>query len=76
MDKLNFLDYLILDDIRQYGVLRDVELSRQLGCPRGLLLDRLPPFVSPALALAICLPLTALAKKVLERPQKNPLEKV
>lgn len=41
MDKLNFLDYLILDDIRQYGVLRDVELSRQLGCPRGLLLDRL-----------------------------------
>ena len=41
MDKLNFLDYLILDDIRQCGVLRDVELSRQLGCPRGLLLDRL-----------------------------------
>ena len=41
MDKLNFLDYLILDDIRQYGILRDVELSRQLGCPRGLLLDRL-----------------------------------
>ena len=42
----------------------------------GLLLDRLPPYISPALALAICLPLTALAKKVLERPQKNPLEKV
>lgn len=41
MDKLNFLDYLILNDIQQYGILRDVELSRQLECPRSLLLDRL-----------------------------------
>ncbi len=55
MDKLDFLDCLILDDIRQYGTLRDVELSRQLGCSRGLLLDRLEllcqaEYVQPARA--------------------------
>ncbi len=42
----------------------------------GLLLDRLPPFLSPALTLVICLSLALLAKKALEKSAKNSLEKV
>ena len=33
----------------------------------GLLLDRLPPFLSPALTLAACLPLTCLTRRILSR---------
>ena len=37
----------------------------------GLLLDRFPPFLAPALTFAACLPLTWLARRTLNRPNCN-----
>lgn len=38
--RLRLIDYLILDHIKRYGVFNDAAMSRQLACPRVMLLKR------------------------------------
>lgn len=40
-NRLQFIDYLILDHIKRYGVFNDAAMSRQLACPRIMLLKKL-----------------------------------
>ena len=46
MNDLDYIDHLILHTIYTFGILNDLELSRQLHCPRMLLLSHLDRLIN------------------------------